>query len=159
MSVNKEQFIAAKQATYIRLNQAINSFYQNPTAKTWQYIAVELGNAVIYNVDVHVPVNNIDGELSYSFLTLKDLGYAYKVCSSPKELEKCEEESSIIIPVRNFFEEVAKDTVAGVVFNPNSGNDAIVFLSTANVRNILKMGYGHIAEQPEDVKEFLLKEI
>ena len=158
MPVDKELLISEKKLISLRLNKAINDFYEAPSENSLITVFDELVFAVIYNLNLHIPIETSNGEITYAFKKLANIGYVYQAFTTSEEMSKCPIESSAVISIRKLFERVANDSIAGLALNPGQ-NIAIVFLNRENIKGILRIASTSIEAQPKDVRDFLQNEI
>ena len=158
MAVDKEYLISEKKLISLRLEKAIDEFYESPSEASLIKVFDELVFAVIYNLTLHIPIEHSDGEITYALRNLTGVGYAYQAFTTPEELVKCPIESSAVISIRKLLQLVENDSLAGLALNP-AQNRAIVFLNRQNIKSILEVASGSINAQPADIRDFLLNEI
>ena len=161
-SISIEHMKTEKKLIEDRLNYALARFYENPSEETVFRICDELVYAYVYNLNVAFPVTMAGKDMQYATYRTPGNGEAYIVYTlSDKSVDKSPQEILAFTSWRIMLSRAAKDNryLSGLIINPYSGHKAIAYLSSVNIRAIIKNAEELINQLPEEVRDEVRKGI
>ena len=130
----------AQELIEISLNQAMERYYENPSRETFHQILDHLVRAYVFNLTVTFPIEIGDTGGHYKLFETPDYGYAYCVYTkNGTNPDLKESEMQGFIPWRSILSKAIEDNVStGIVINPYSGHQALVWINPVYIRLIIK---------------------
>ena len=159
MSVDKAFCRGEKKLVLARVQYALDMFYANPCKESQIDVFDELTTAYIYNLDLIVPSDYVQKQITYRMYRHSSGALFYLACTTLEELKKCAGGVGIYMSIRNLFQNVISGSRPGLLLDPHNGHGVILFLSCENIRKITDRALSGINAQPEEVRTFLLDEI
>jgi len=124
----------------IVLNSVVEKYYENPSWDTFCRVLNQLVHAWVFNLTAICPFEMEEGRGQYKTFQTPDYGYAYIVYTGPdKNPEMKEAEMEAFISWRQILATVAENSNStGIVINPYSGRQALVWLNPIFIRLVIK---------------------
>ena len=159
MSVDKEFLVSEKALVRKRIKYAMDAFYAEPSKKSLNAVFLEFTYAYIYNLTFIVPGNVSKKGIVIVPVFVPNIGDVFQACTSPEDAAKCSGDSTFFVTIRGIFQYISDSPLQGMILDRFSEHKAYAFFNRENIRRIEEIALQSIDQRPEDVKQFLLKEI